>query len=814
MLQNFFKLTLRHLWRNRSFTLLNVLGLSIGISAAWIMWQYASYEFGYDSGQQNSDRTYRVVSHFTFEGEESANAGIPKPMAEAAAQIAGVELAVPVFDQWASSILVGIPGGEGARFEHNKDIDGMVQTNDRYFQLVRYEWLAGNPEKALSQPNQVVLTQSRAAKYFPGLTPLEVLDKVLTYDDTLMMRVTGVVADLDYPSSFFGEEFRSFPVTKTEDHEWSGVSSNNQLFLLLAGNADVGHVAEQINRISEANYKEDEVVKWNNKRWHVLQPLSEIHFATKYGSNVRTANKPVLLVLMGISVFLLLLACINYVNLATAQIPQRAREIGIRKTLGSSRWAMMQHFLLETALVATCAVMLAAGFSYLFFQSFGTLLPPDVLRFVRLGPTVLFLTGLVAVVSLLAGLYPAWLIARFQPVQVLHGHLDTHSVSDRRVTLRKGLIVFQFTIAQLFISAAIIVGLQLHFLLHKDLGFNREAVILVQVPYKLRSKPENKDKHLALRDELRKLSGVAKVAMGSPLFDNSFSSSQYVYKDEKGGEFRNNLHFKVADTALIGLYQVPILAGRNLLPSDTAREFVLNETAVRAFGFASSEAAVGQFLQSGGGQKSPIVGVTADFHTAKFSQKIQPLAFENRKSGYFVFNIKLASRQPSEWQKTIGNIENLWNEFYPAGYFRYEFYDEKVAQIYAEETTLARIVNLATGVAVLISCLGLFGLAAFLAQRRTKEIGIRKVLGASVSNVVRLLASDFLRLVIIAFVIAMPTTYFFMQQWLQAYTYRIDMQWWMFALAGVIAVAVALLTVGFQSVKAALANPVESLRSE
>ena len=809
MFGNFLTVTLRQLWRNRLTTALNVLGLAIGISAAWIMYQYVAFEFSYDAQHPQRDRIYRVSSSFILDGKEAGNTGIPRPLPAAAASVAGVELAVPVFETGLSSVQAGGPASGNPRFE---DIRNCILTDDRYFQLFPYRWLAGNPVGALAQPDQVVLTRERAAKYFPGVAPEYLPGQILTYNDTIPMRISGIVEDLAYPSSLIGREFRSNAGKKYSEKYWTGVNSGDQLFLLLAENADPGAVQTQINRISEENSRE-KLMQRKITRTHVLQPLSGIHFATEYGGSARTANKKVLFALAGVAGFLLLLACINYVNLATARIPQRAREIGIRKTLGSNRSNMLLHFLGETALVATASVLLAALLTKVFFNTFGDLLPEEVLKYVRYDQTVFFLAGLVLVVSLLAGLYPGWLITRAQPVRVLRGQVDA-GPSSGRITVRQGLIVFQFAVAQLFIVGALIIGQQLHFMLNTDLGFNREAVVVFDIPWKLMDQPAYKDKHFTLLEELKKLPEVEKAALGDPLLSRSYSSNVHSYRNEKGEEVKRNLYRKWVDPDMIQLYELPLLAGRNLLPSDTMREYLINEAAVQAFGLGSPQEAIGKVLQEEEGQPIPIVGVVSDFHALSFAEKIEPVMLSTDRGNLSTINVKLASREPADWKNALAAVEAQWKQFYPSEPFEYSFYDETLAEMYKAQTDLSRIINLATAVALLISCLGLFGLATFMAYRRTKEIGIRKVLGASVAAITGLLAKDFLKLVLIAILLASPAAWWAMNKWLENFAYRIELQWWMFAGAGLAAIGIAFLTVSFQSIKAALTDPVKSLRSE
>ncbi len=803
MFNTFFQLTLRHLWRNRWYTLLNVAGLAIGISASWIMYQYAAYEFGFDAGNPSADRIYRVATRFVMDGQEGGNSGAPTALLNTAQTVSGVEAAVPVDDGFVENIKAN-----GHTFEESGDL---VYTTSDYFRLFPYRWLAGNAAVSLNEPGSIVLTQSRAERYFPGVQPGDMLGRHITHNDTTELVVRGVVADLDFPSSLFGKEFiHKAPPKKTT---WQGVNSGNQVYLLLAKDADPAAVEAQLTRVSVENIRED-LEKMNYSRTHVLHNLRDMHFATDYAGRFATTDKDVLFVLMGIAGFLLALACINYVNLATAQLPQRAREIGIRKTLGSGRAALLSQFLGETALVTCFAVGLSALLTHLFFTYYGALLPEDVLTFVRWQPTAVFLAGLVVVVTLLAGLYPGWLITRTEPVRILRGQADAFPVQGGRITLRKGLIVFQFAIAQVFIAGAIIVWQQLHFMLNKDLGFRRDAVVLVDVPWNATRQPEYAEKHFALLEAYKQLPGVQQAALGDPLFNLSYMSNTFYASPDGKEKVQHNMYMKYADADLLPLYEVPLLAGRYLRPGDTLSEYVINETAARTFGFANPESAVGQLLSTDNDKGFPVVGVVADFHIATFAEKIEPLALLSERQQLSTLNIRLASSDPSDWQPVLQSLEKTWQQFYPVFPFSYSFYDETLETVYSEEKRLAGIINLATGVALFISCLGLFGLAMFTARRRTKEIGVRKVLGAGTWQVTRMLVFDFLVLVVAAIALASPLAYLLLQKWLTNYAYHVPLNGWVLLGAGTLAVVTATLTVGFQSLRAALANPVKSLRNE
>jgi len=536
-----------------------------------------------------------------------------------------------------------------------------------------------------------------------------------------------------------------------------------------------------------------------------------MHFDARYNENsVHKANKPVLLGLIGVAIFLLLLAIINFINLSTAQIPQRAKEIGVRKTMGSSRKQLILQFLGETFVICSLAAIISIILTYVFTLSFKEILPEELSRYINYyklgGFLLLFLFG----TSLFAGLYPAWLIAHVNPIQALRSQTEL-VIGGFRLSLRKALIVFQFTVALLFIIGALIIGQQLRYTLTKDLGFNKDAVLLLNVPWK---KVQEESK-FSFFNELKSLSGIQEIAMGDAPLSGNFNSTNYDYHTQDTTLNKElQLNIKNIDGHYLPLYHMHFVAGRNLLPADTVHEYLINETAVRALGFKTPQEAVGRFIGEQGGQSFPIVGVVKDFHNANFYSPIDPIVLFSKPQNLSTYNIKLNPGQPQQWQATLKKVEGLWKKFYPEESFEYKFYDQNIESLYQQEHQMAKIINLSTTVAILISSLGLLGLVTLTAFQRTKEIGIRKVLGASVAGIVQLLSKDFIKLVVLAILLASPIAWWAMGKWLDNFAYKIEIQWWIFALAGAVAIGIALLTMSVQAIRAARANPVDSLRNE
>ncbi|HJP62107.1 MAG TPA: FtsX-like permease family protein, partial [Mucilaginibacter sp.] len=548
-----------------------------------------------------------------------------------------------------------------------------------------------------------------------------------------------------------------------------------------------------------------------------LQPLSDLHFNSKYGNfdSGSTANKATLYGLLFIATFLLILGCINFINLTTAQASQRAKEIGIRKTMGSSRGQLIGQFLSETFLVTLFAVVISVVMAPFILKLFSDFISKDI-KFDPLGHPILmvFILGLTVVVSFIAGFYPSMILSNFQPVQVLKNQAFSGTSKTRSTMLRKSLTVTQFIIAQFFIIATILVSKQIYYALHKDLGFKKDAIVYISTPYK----NNTASKKQVFFNQLKALPQVELISIGNaPPSSGNTNSTTVTYKDGKK-EIKTDLEIKYADENYISLYKIKMLAGRDLAANDTSGQMVINNTFAKALGFKNPQQAIGKLIDRSDKPRE-VIGVVADFYQKSLRAPIRPLAIvyhpEKYNNNTFHIALKPQTAGGTEWKTAIAGMEKAWKQLYPDNDFQGQFYDESIAKFYESEQHTSKLLTWATGLAILISCLGLLGLAMYTTGLRTKEIGVRKVLGASVSQIVTLLSKELVALVLLAFVIVTPLSWWVLQKlFLQNFADKTSISWWVFALSGIGMLAVALITLSFQTIKAAVANPVKSLRSE
>ena len=807
MIKNYFKTAWRSLYRNKLISGINISGLAIGIAGCLVVFLFAHYELGINKKVVDAERVYRIYTQYN--GQYSGvNAGVPTGIAGlGASALAGTEVQSLV-QVWTAKVAI-----QPEQVDFGLKVLGtekdIVLVGPEYFDLLQnYEWLTGSPRQALSEPFQVVLTEDKVKQYFGLKDAKEALGRQVIYADSLRTTVAGILKNPDFDSDFHFTDFISQKTILSsflKDHfpidEWGGVRSSDQFFVKLAKGVTREVLTDNLKPLNDRFNKGAE--QGEDHHEFKLQPLSELHFNQDLGTfdnGRRPAHKPTLYGLIMIAGLLLLIAAINFVNLTTVQATLRSKETGVRKVIGASRKQITGQFLIETFLVTLLALPVAIGLSEFAMQYFAEFLPPGLTMNV-LSPKVLsFLLVSVLMVTLLAGLYPSFVMSSFQPAFALNNQRGNKAKGG--AGLRKGLIIFQFVLAQVFIIGSLIMGNQLNYVLHKDLGFNKEAIVYFWC---------NKAQKMVFKEQLEQLPEVKGTALQNktPL-ERGYQTSILEF-DRAGEKVESEVHFRMVDTAYLNLYGIELLAGRNVLPSTAMKEILINETFLKEMGFLNAEDALGEIVLQND-NPIPVVGVVKDFHVRSLHHKIPPLAITASTNNAYAVAVKISSDQPLS--ASLEKVKEVWSSVYPDKDFNPYFLDEKIGELYKSETQTVKLINTATGLAIFISCMGLFGLAFFTVTKRAKEISIRKILGASVTGIIGLLSKDFVKLVLIALVIASPLAYFFIDKWLQDFAYRIDIEWWSFGVAGLLAIGIAFLTISFQSIKAALANPVNSLKSE
>jgi len=825
MIKNYFKIAFRGFWKHKLFTLINIIGLSIGISAALVIYLIVHYDFTFDKFHKDSDRIYRIVSNWTFQGNTSHSYGVTTPMAAAIKSAGtGVQFVVPLYTL-NPDITVDRGDKDALKL---KGQDHITLADQNYFKLFNYTWVAGSSATALDAPYHAVLTTDRAKLYFPKLSYDQVIGKVVTYD-TLKTTVTGIVEPLKGNTDFSCHDFISYssavPKTRLGNDlqldQWGSTNSASEVFLKLIPGATAANMQKQVNALLDkySPLTADDK-KRGSTRSLTIQPLSDIHFDQDYGTFDFSgpANKTTLYLLLAVAGFLLMLGCINFVNLTTAQAALRAKEIGIRKTMGSSRRQLVIQFLSETFLITLLAVIISVCLAPFILKLFADFVSSGVKAdFISQPGIFVFLLGLTVVVSFLSGFYPALMLSGYKPALVLKNQAQSNSHKTRNAWLRKSLTVSQFVIAQFFIMATILVGKQIYYALHKDLGFKKDAIVYMNTPYKVRKANTNK----VLAERLGMLPGVEMVSVGTAApSSGSTNTTMATYKDGKK-EINTAIEVKYADENYIKLYGIKIVAGRNIQAGDSSTAMVVNEKYAHVLGFTNPGKLVGKEIEKFNGTKNRrVVGILGDFYSHSVQSPIMPLAIlarganDSYQNGTIHVALKPETAGGGDWKKTIDAMGKIWKESYPDDDFNYRFYDKSIEQFYTQEEHTSTLLAWATGLSILISCLGLLGLAIYTTNQRTKEIGVRKVLGASVAQIVKLLSTELVLLILLAFVIVTPLAWLAMNKWMETYADKTTISWWIFAASGAGMLLVAFVTSSFQTIKAAIVNPVKSLRSE
>ncbi|WP_437920823.1 ABC transporter permease [Sphingobacterium sp. LRF_L2] len=796
------KLIFRQLWRNRLFACLNVFGLAIGISACWLIFRIVNYEFSFDQHHPEREQIYKV--HTSYEEKDKLDHfdGVPAPLpAYIKENFANIELTVPVFKQYFERVSNN-GGTQKVEFEDQTEIIG---TTGDYFKMTSYVWLAGDQRNVLKNNHEVILTESRAKLYFPSMPINQIIGQTLSYDSTLY-NVSAVVKDLAHPSSFIGKEFIRVPEKEWTSTNWNNSNSNWELFVKVKSPNSLPNFIKTVDKKAyEMTHAEFD--KFGFKMHINTISLKDLHF-TPYAQN--NVDKKIMYGLIGIGIFLLLLACVNYINLTTAQIPQRAKEIAIRKTLGESQKRITKSFLLETFCITAFSVLLSWPLLVLIQTILASYIPDQLTHYPDSWGVALFLTVLTITITFISAGYPILLTNKVKIVEVIKIS-NTQSIKFGSLSFRKILIIFQFLIAQLFVISTCIIGLQLKHALQSNPGFDKDAIITLRFPSK--SYQDSNVDPFVFKQAITHVAGVEQASLGHlPMSMDHWGNTLFIKSDT--GQVKVDVQVKFVDQDNFKLYNFKMLAGRPLQLADTSTGIVLNLASIQKLGFKSAEQALGIFVTYSDKQRQ-IVGVTDNFHTKNHHVAIQPVMMVSaiKKWELNRLSVKL-NNNSATWPETLKHIEKEWKKYYPQAPFKYDFYDQQIKELYSSDLKFSKIINLFTSTTILISCLGLIGLVTITTIQRTKEIGIRKVLGSTVLGIVGLLSKDYIKLILISILIATPIAWWAMHKWLDDFAYKIDLSWWMFMIPAVVTLFIAFFTMSYQSIKAARANPVDSLRDE
>lgn len=798
MIKNYLTTALRALWRSKGSALINIAGLTLGITASLILFLLVRDQQGYDNYHVNRDRIYRVVS--STQGNEGRNytAGVPAVLPEAV-RTDFPEAEQVVFTSYRSGGLVTIPAVQG----ESKKYDGrrLVYTQPAVFMLFD-RTITGGTAEALKDPNMALISYRSAEQYFGHR---DVIGKTLIFEGH-EFKVAGLVNDPPANTDFGFDVFLSYVTIrqKQEENGWNSIWSDEQCYVLLRPDATAEAFSSRFPAFAKKYHGEN-----IEDKQYSLQSLAEIHFDDRYGNyNYSTTSREMLLALSIIGIFLVLTACINFINLVTAESIKRSKEVGIRKTLGSSRGQLMVQFLGESGLVTLIAVSLSLAAAQMVLGFLNPFLGMSLqLNFVGDAGLWIFLILVTLGVGLLSGIYPALVVSGFKPIFAIKNQINDRNSSGFQ--LRRGLVVFQFFISQLFIMGTLVLISQMNYFQSKDLGFTKDAIVTIPVPENERlGFSDGTSKMKTLREEVQRISGVVQTSLSNtPPSSGSVSSTDF---NVEGNDQSFGTQVKVVDGNYLDLYSLKLVAGKNLLDLDTARGFVVNEKLAVMVGYSNPQDIIGKRIKMWG-KTLPVEGVVQNFHTMSLHEPVEATILLNRVRSYSLLSVKLSG---SDWPSTLKAIQSKWESLYPEAIYSYKFLDEEIREFYDRESKMSTLLTLFTTVAIFIGCLGLFGLATFMANQKTKEIGVRKVLGASAESIVLLFSREYILLIFVGFVLAAPVAWYLMNQWLDGFAYKITIGPGVFAAGIGLTLLIAMATVGYRSVKAALANPADSLRSE
>jgi ABC-type antimicrobial peptide transport system permease subunit len=766
------------------------------------------YQTSFDNFHTKKDRTYRLLTEFHHADSKADSKdifyghgvpfGIINGLPSAFPQI---EQAAPLFASHNDQLV--IESNNTAATKKFKEQSGLFFTTPSFFKIFDFPLLAGT-YASLNEPNNVLLSKETADKYFGDWHTA--IGKTIRLNNDIILKVSGVLATIPANTDFqfkaviaYGTGYTQGLKTSTD---YDGVNQDFGCYILLPKNITASTFEKQLRAYSVKAKSPDD------KDQVTMQPLADVYYDTHAGAfSSNGISHTMINILWLIASFILLIACVNFINLSTAQAVNRAKEVGVRKVLGSNKRQLRLQFISETFLIVFASVLIALIIAVFAMPFVNNLLELSIkINAANALSIILFLFIIIVSVTVLAGFYPSVILSKFNPINALKSKLAVKSTKG--ISLRRGLVVFQFITAQVLIIGTLVIVKQMNFFMTQPIGFDKDAIVNIPLP----TDSARRVKYDFIKTQLQNINGIQHVSFSSktPIEDNDDMWSTFSFNHAvKQTDFYAIV--KMADKDYVPTYHLPLIAGRNMEASDTMLDVLVNEMLVKNLGFTNPQDALNKEIAFNDRLKGTIVGVLKDFHTGSFRAGMAPIVIITLKDNYRLASVKLATKNIVPVMKSI---EKLWNTTYPDFVYEYKFLDDKIAGFYKQETQLSQLYTIFACIAIFLSCLGLYGLASFMAVQRIKEVGIRKVLGATASNIVYLFSKEFVVLITIAFVIATPIAWYFMNEWLQHFTFRIELSWWIFFIGGLASIFVALATVSFQAIKAAIANPVKSLRTE
>ncbi|MEP7324299.1 MAG: ABC transporter permease, partial [Saprospiraceae bacterium] len=763
------------------------------ITCAILIFSLVRYHLSFDTYHADKERIYRIVTEL-HRDDIHYTSSVPPPLGKVFKNDYSFSEKVARECHFENLLITIKQSDDNKKFIEK---EGVAFVDYDFFDIFNFKTVEGNLNSSIHELNTAIITKRLAKKYFGDGNPI---GKTIAIDNRIDLKVTAILEDIPANTSRRAEIYTSFLSLKTfddwlsGDDSWGGISTEMQCFVKL-------HPGIQVAQVEAVMPAYVQKFRAKNKNVHVykLQPLAEMHFDPRYDGVISKKNIWALAI---IGLFLIVTACFNFINLATAQALNRSREVGVRKVLGSLKGQIVNQFISETGLITMisilCSLTLASGILPWFNKLFSTQISS---RFIWDGQLLVFIPILLVVITLLAGLYPALLLSGFKPIMALKGRITQQQVGG--FNTRRSLMVIQFVIAQVLIVGMIVIANQMKYAKQTDLGFNKDAIVMITAG-------SQDEKTKSLKNEFAGLTGVEKISIcaSAPASRENWSTNMRFDTKQEDEIFRVNV--KSGDENYLETFKLPLLAGRNLFPSDSVRELLVNEKLVSKLQLKSANDIIGKNILING-LTAPVVGVVKDFYNQSFYEEIEPVVLSTFQDRRYRYAVKINTAGVTQ---TLAALESLWSKTYPEQIYQYEFVDDQIAEFYATDESLLKLIKSFSFIAIFISCLGLYGLVSFMAVQKTKEIGIRKLLGSSVGQIMLIFCKEFSRLIVFAFLVASPIAWLLMNHWLQDFKYRIDIGPSVFIFTILGTLTIAMMTVAYKTIRAAVANVIKSIRNE